>query len=145
MPRDASASYALNLALYEKLVDRFPGVERKGATMPYTSMNGNMQSLLTKEGVVALRLGSEDREQFIRDHKTGLVEQYGVVMKEYVAVPDELLRATSRLAKYFERSRDYVGSLRAKPTTRRKAAGKTPKPGAAKRVSGKSKAAKKRG
>ena len=36
-----------NLKLYEKLVAMTPGVERKGAAMPYTSVNGQMFSFLT--------------------------------------------------------------------------------------------------
>ena len=42
--------YAASLALYEKLVATNPKVDRKGATMPYTSLNGHMFSLLTREG-----------------------------------------------------------------------------------------------
>jgi len=36
------------LDLYEKLVATNPDVERKGATMPYKSLNGHMFSFLTK-------------------------------------------------------------------------------------------------
>jgi hypothetical protein len=50
MARASPEGYPANLALYEKLVATNPGVERKGATMPYTSVNGHMFSLLTKEG-----------------------------------------------------------------------------------------------
>ncbi len=32
------------MALYEKLVSTIPGIELKGATMPYTSFNGHMFS-----------------------------------------------------------------------------------------------------
>ena len=44
------------LALYEKLVATNPKVERKGATVPYTSVNGHMFSYLSKEAKLALRL-----------------------------------------------------------------------------------------
>jgi len=37
------------LSLYEKLVATLPGVERKGDTVPYTSVNGHMFSNLTKK------------------------------------------------------------------------------------------------
>jgi len=40
------------LALFEKLVATNSQLERKGDTMPYTSLNGHMFSLLTKEGSV---------------------------------------------------------------------------------------------
>ena len=48
--------YARSLQLYERLVSTNPNVERKGASMPYTSLNGHMFSLLTKEGKLVLRL-----------------------------------------------------------------------------------------
>ena len=44
------------LKQYEKLIATNPNVERKGATMPYTSLNGHMFSFLTKTGTLALRL-----------------------------------------------------------------------------------------
>ena len=44
------------LALYEKLAATKPNVERKGDTVPYTSLNGHMFSYLSKEGKLALRL-----------------------------------------------------------------------------------------
>jgi hypothetical protein len=45
-----SGSYANKLAIYEKLVANNPSIKRKGDTMPYTSLNGNMVSLLGKDG-----------------------------------------------------------------------------------------------
>jgi hypothetical protein len=108
------------LPLYEKLVATVPGIERKGATMPYTSLNGHMFSLLTREGPLALRLPEPQRTEFLRKYKTTLVETYGTVMKEYVAVPDTLLARTRELSKYFQVSVDYVRGLKPKPTTRKK-------------------------
>ncbi|HLR04707.1 MAG TPA: hypothetical protein VK117_02780 [Pyrinomonadaceae bacterium] len=64
--------YAASLALYEKLVATNPKVDRKGATMPYTSLNGHMFSLLTREGWLALRLPSDAREAFLKKYKTKL-------------------------------------------------------------------------
>jgi TfoX/Sxy family transcriptional regulator of competence genes len=116
--------YAASLAWYEKLVATNPKVERKGATMPYTSLNGHMFSLLTKEGWLALRLPSEAREAFLKKYQTKLCVQYGTVMKEYVEVPDALLKKTQELRKYFDQSYAYVGSLKPKPTTKKSAAKK---------------------
>jgi len=111
--------YAQNLALYEKLVATNPQIERKGDKMPYTSLNGHMFSLLTREGWLALRLPEEAREAFLKKYKTKLAEQYGTVMKEYVQVPDALLKKTQELRKYFDLSYDYVGSLKPKPTSKK--------------------------
>jgi hypothetical protein len=116
----SNQKYEDSLALYEKLVATRPDVERKGATMPYTSANGHMTSLLTKEGWVALRLPADVRDAFLQKYKTKLAEQYGAVMKEYVQVPDTLLKKTKELAKYFDVSYTYVSSLKPKPTTRKK-------------------------
>ncbi len=63
-----------SLALYERLVATNPDVPRKGATMPYTSVNGHMFSFLGKERAVALRLPTAEREAFMRKYKTGLSE-----------------------------------------------------------------------
>src|SRR5215831_5608873 len=87
--------YAGNLARYEALVATNPAVERKGATMPYTSVNGHMFSLLTKDGTLVLRLATKDRDAFLKKYKTPIVRLYGAVMKEYVEVPDALLARTS--------------------------------------------------
>ena len=38
------------LKLYDKLIDTNPNFERKGKTMPYTSVNGHMFSQLNKAG-----------------------------------------------------------------------------------------------
>src|SRR5690242_416490 len=105
------------VALYEKLVALFPDVERKGAGFPYTSVNGNMFSLLNERGSLALRLGQSARDAFITKYRTKLNEAYGIVQKEYVVVPDELLKKTSELKKHFAESLAYARSLRPKPTT----------------------------
>ena len=123
MPKSVAAAPPETVALYEKLVATIPGLERKGATMPYTSLNGNMSSYLMKTGTLALRLPPEAREKFITKYKTKLVENYGIVQKEYVAVPDSLLKKTAELKPYFAMSHAYVGGLKAKPTTRKKTSG----------------------
>jgi hypothetical protein len=109
---------AEQVALYEKVVALFPEVERKGAGFPYTSLNGNMFSLLNEQGKMVLRLGQPERDAFIAKYKTKLNEAYGIVQKEYVVVPDDLLRKTSELRNHFEASLAYVRSLKAKPRTR---------------------------
>jgi len=122
MAKAAAAAPAEKVALYERLVATNPRVERKGATMPYTSLNGNMFSFLMKSGRVGLRLPEGERETFIKKYKTKLVEQYGIVQKEYVEVPDALLAKTTELKKHFDASFEYVSSLKAKPTTKSKKA-----------------------
>ena len=94
MGKEIDPAYAANLELYERLVATNPKVDRKGATMPYTSMNGHIFSFLAKDGDVSIRLPDEVREQFIKNYETELSVQYGAVMKEYAVVPDTLLKKT---------------------------------------------------
>jgi hypothetical protein len=102
------------LALYEKLVATDPSIERKGATNPYTSLNGHMFSRLDPSGKMALRLPAGEREEFLKKYKTTLFHAYGIVQKEYVSVPDALLNNTKELKKYFDISVRYVRTLKPK-------------------------------
>lgn len=106
------------LELYEKLVATNPAVQRKGATVPYTSLNGHMFSYLGKEGKLALRLPAVEREAFLKKYKAKLCDAYGTVQPEYVEVPDSLLVSTMELKKFFDCSYAYVGSLKPKPTSK---------------------------
>src|SRR3984893_11468449 len=108
MTKPAAGTAALEkLKLYEKLVATNPLVERKGDTVPYTSLNGHMFSYLSKEGKLALRLPSGPREEFLKKYKTRLCEAYGVVQPEYVEVPEALLPKTAELKKFFDISFEY--------------------------------------
>jgi hypothetical protein len=119
-PAKPTARYAENLARYEALVATNPKVERKGATLPYTSVNGHMFSLLTKEGALVLRLSDADRDAFVKKFKTPAVVLYGAVMKEYVEVPDALLARTKEAKTFFDASFRHVSALKPKPTTKAK-------------------------
>lgn len=102
--------------LYDRLISAHPDIERKGKTMPYTSLNGHMFSFLSKDGQMGLRLPADEREKFLIDHDTELMKQYGSIMKEYVKVPDELLSETDKLSEYLQISFEYVSTLKPKPT-----------------------------
>jgi hypothetical protein len=102
--------------LYEKLVATNPSVQRKGATVPNTTLNGHMFSYLSKQGKLALRLPPTEREAFLKKYKAKLCESYGIVQPEYVEVPDSLLGATEELKEFFDCSYRYVSSLKPKPT-----------------------------
>ena len=103
-------------ALYDKLLATNPKIERKGAANPYTSLNGHMFTYLNPSGVLALRLPEKERAEFLEKYKTTLFEAYGAVMKEYVTVPDSLLKKTKELRKSLELSYAYIQTLRPKPT-----------------------------
>jgi hypothetical protein len=104
-------------ALYAAVVATIPEAQLKGAKMPYTSMNGNMYSYLGDNGV-ALRLPAGAREEFLDKHQTTLYHAYGIVQKEYVTVPADLLARTHELAPYFRVSFDHAKTLKPKATKR---------------------------
>ena len=104
---------------FDQLIENMPGVERKGASMPYTSVNGNMSSFIDANGILSLRLSTEDREAFIKKYKSALSIQHGVVMKEYVSVPEKLFQKTAELRPWFERSFGYAQTLKPKPTKKK--------------------------
>jgi TfoX/Sxy family transcriptional regulator of competence genes len=106
--------------LYNDLLATLPEIERKGDANPYTALNGNMFTLLHQSQTLAIRLPAEEREKFLKKHKTTLFEAYGAVMKEYVRVPDALLGKTGELRKYLEISYQYAKTLKPKPTARKK-------------------------
>jgi hypothetical protein len=108
------------VAAYDRVIATVPGVERKGAKMPYTSVNGNMSSYLAEDGTLALRLSPTDLERFMAEFGASLNVTYGHVQKEYVAVPAVVFQDAPTLAPWFAASWGYVSSLKPKPTTRRK-------------------------
>lgn len=109
------------LTAYEALAGTVPGVDVKGATVPYTSLNGHMFSYLSKSGTLALRLPERERAAFLEKYKTRLCQQYGIVQPEYVEVPAALLPRTAELKKYFAASHAYVKAMKPKPTAKGKA------------------------
>jgi hypothetical protein len=107
------------IILFDKLVAAHPDAVRKGDTIPYTSLNGHMYSYFSKDGFLALRLPVGAREVFLAKYNTSLVTAYGIVQKEYVMVPDSLLEQTAELKPWFDKSYDYVSSLKPKATKKK--------------------------
>ncbi len=112
--------YQAALANYERLVGSVPELELKGAANRYTSVNGNMTSYLHPGGSLALRLPPGEREAFLAAYRTTLFEAYGVIQKEYVRVPEDLLADIEKLAPYFRAGYAWAAALKPKPTTKQK-------------------------
>jgi hypothetical protein len=118
-PKSTPAAPPDRVEAYDRLVAAVPDVERKGASMPYTAVNGNMSSYLDASGSMALRLSATDRASFMEAFDTTLHEAYGIVQKEYVTVPAAILDDTERLLPWFRASHAYVLTLKPKATKRR--------------------------
>lgn len=102
------------LALYDELIARCPRFERKGKTVPYTSANGHMFSILNKEGQLGFRYSKEVQEKYLQDFGTTLFKSHGAVMRGYVLIPDEMLADLDTLAGYLNESYDHVMTLEPK-------------------------------
>lgn len=98
--------------LYDKLVSLL-GIERRGKNNPYTSLNGNMYSLM-KDGRLGIRLSKADREAFIQKYSAEDFITYGAKMREYVEVPVSLLENTEDLAVWMKKSHEYAKTLKPK-------------------------------
>jgi hypothetical protein len=107
------------LAAYDAMIASVPGVVRKGDAIPYTSINGNMYSSISKADKIGIRLAKADLEAFLTTHKTTLFEALpGFLQKEYASVPPALLADVPTLQAWFRKSHAYASGLRPKKTTR---------------------------
>ena len=106
------------LAAFDAMSAAVPGVERKGAAMPYLSINGNMYALINKADVIGLRLGKDDLAAFMAVGATPFEGTPGYISKEYGGVPSAMLKDSKGLKAWFRKSHAYASGLRPKKTTR---------------------------
>ena len=77
---------------------------------------------LLHSGVLALRLPQREREEFLnlKNYNPTLYEACGTVMKEYVTVPEALLKDTKAVQKHLAVSYAYVKTLPPKATKKKR-------------------------
>jgi len=99
------------LEIYDKLIDQCSRFERKGKSMPYTSANGYMFSLLNKNGEIGFRFSKETQEKYMLEFNTTIYKSYGAIMKGYVLIPEEMLKDLGNLSNFLNESYEYVMTL----------------------------------
>ena len=99
------------LKLYDELISKCPRFERKGKTMPYTSANTHMFSLLNKAGEIGIRFSKEVQEKYIKEWNTTTYQSYGATMRGYVLIPETMLEDLDLVATYLDESFDHVMGL----------------------------------
>lgn len=107
------------LRLYEKLVAATEGAETKSNFgSAYTAVNGTMYSMISKYGVVGIRLPPKDIVAFLEKFKTTMFrgDPKWPPSKLMVAVPDDLLANTRALKPYLELSLRHTRTLKPKAT-----------------------------
>jgi TfoX N-terminal domain len=103
-------------------IESVEGVEEKSNFgSAYTAVNGNMYSMISKHGVVGIRLPDGDRAAFMERYDADLFrgDPSWPPAKEYVAVPDDLLEDTESLRPYLEISYRYARSLKPKASKKK--------------------------
>ncbi|MBR9920993.1 MAG: TfoX/Sxy family protein [Bacteroidetes bacterium] len=105
-------SWENNLKAYDAIVEGISDFERKGKSMPYTSSNGYMFSLLNKAGELGIRLPKEDQKKFIEQYPdSGPLKSHGATMRDYVLVPEALLKEPDVVAEWLKKGFAYVNTL----------------------------------
>ena len=102
------------LEFYDQAVEKCPRFERKGKTMPYTSANGHMFSLLNKDGELGIRFSKEVQEKYFEELSTSTFHSYGATMRGYILVPEEICSNTDQLASLLNEAYEYVMTLEPK-------------------------------
>lgn len=102
------------LERYDKLVAKCPRFDRKGKTVPYTSANGYMFSILNKDGELGIRFSNQVQENYLEEFGTTIFKSHGAVMKGYVLIPEPMFEDLDKLSEYLNESYDYVMTLKTK-------------------------------
>lgn len=124
---NTKANQAAALEQYDRIVSQIPGMERKGKGSPYTSINGNMYTIMRKDGALGIRLSKEDRKMFMERYDAVPFENYGSMMKEYVEVPQSVLMNMEIMMEYMIKSHEYAKTLKAKATKKAAKPARKPK------------------
>lgn len=105
------SNYKKQLEIYDSIVALVPELKRKGKTMPYTSANGYMFSLLNKDAELGFRLSKEDQKAFTEKYESGPFMSHGAKMKDYVIIPKSVCEDAELASKYLRMSHAYVLTL----------------------------------
>lgn len=107
------------LKIYEELIENQPEIKRKGKRLPYTSMNGNMFSVISKEGKIGLRLSQERVEECIDLYGFTKYIKNDKVLEDFVQISEEFLD-NELLVELFNECCEHAKSLQAKPKTKKR-------------------------
>jgi TfoX/Sxy family transcriptional regulator of competence genes len=124
MPKWTKAPDSL-VALFGKAIERLPGTEaKKMFGYPAAFVNGNMFSALFRSGMI-LRLSEQDRRESGAKHFEPMP---GRPMREYIEVPEEVLRSQKHLHLWLRKGHDYASSLPPKSGAKKQAKARAKKP-----------------
>ncbi|MDT0555278.1 hypothetical protein [Patiriisocius hiemis] len=99
------------LKLYDSFVTKCARFDRLGKTMPYTSTNGYMFSLLNKNAELGIRFSKEVQETYFKKFDTTIYKSYGAVMKGYILITEAMLTNETLILDLLNESYDYFNSI----------------------------------
>ena len=118
MPSARNETDPAVLAAFDLMIAGVKGIERKGAAMPYVSVNGNMYGMVSKANAIGLRLSPADLAAFFAAGATPFEGTPGFINKEYATVPPALYADKAALQGWFKKSHAFASGLKPKKTTR---------------------------
>jgi TfoX/Sxy family transcriptional regulator of competence genes len=115
------------VATFDDVMPGRPATKRKMFGFPAGFVNGNMFMGLFENSMI-LRLPLESRDELIQRHGAKLFEPMaGRVMKEYVALPESLIRDREQLAAWVAKALVHAESLEPKAAKAKAPKAKTSK------------------
>lgn len=101
------------LALYDEILIE-GGFERKGKTMPYTSHNGHMFTLLNKAGEIGFRYSKQRQKEYFEKFDTSYFISYNAKMQGYILLTDKILNDRGLTLELLKESYEYICTLEPK-------------------------------
>ena len=102
------------LKRYDEVVALCPRFERKGKSVPFTSANGYMFSILNKDGELGIRFDTPVQRRYMEEWNSTIFKSHGATMRGYVLIPEAMLEDIGRVAQLLDESYNYVMSLEPK-------------------------------
>ena len=102
------------LKQYDELVAQCPRFDRKGKTMPYTSANGYMFSLLNKAGELGIRFSKDAQQKYMEKYNTTMFKSYNAIMHGYILITEDMLNNPENVVSLLNESYDDVMTLEPK-------------------------------
>lgn len=102
------------IKIYDELISKCEGFERKGKVVFYTTANGYVFSIFNKQGEIGILFPRNIQKKYLKKFNTTMYKSFNSVMSGYVLIPEVMWKDLDSLAKYLKESYDYVKSLPAK-------------------------------
>ncbi len=98
------------IGILDQAMEKRGAERRKMFGSPCYFVNRNMMTGV-HQSTLFVRLSEDDKEWAAGEGASGFEPMKGRVMREYMVLPEEVLRNGERLDDYLDRSYEYVSSL----------------------------------